>query len=574
MSPRDGHDRRQSSGISRRDVFRTGAAAGVAAAVGSAAAGQAAAVGPPGSATAPGRPGSDDTLTLVNGKIHTMDGSGTVASAVAIRDGRIVAVGDAAANPGPGGRVINLRGRTVVPGIIDNHNHIVLMGNRPGHHTPLENAYSISEVQEIYAERAAGIPDGAWITTIGGFHINHFVPPGDTPRFPTLAELDEAVPDNPAYISQSFAGPSVTNSLGKAFFESRGIPVGDDGSIAGGFGVSPTGRATLALRQTLLDFEERKRGAVDAMSYGLGLGVTTHLDQGAFQATGTPADGAAHEDNFTMHLPFLSVHEDGNLHARLRINFLHRESDPDTPELVERLKNQFPFFGDDFIRTGGIGEFIAQGTGPGSPFQAAARRIAEAGWRAEVHSLGTTDFVEEIEAFEAANAEFDITDLRWVVAHVPFITEEYVNRLKALGGGLSLTGWRYLNGSPASNGPPFRMIVDNGINTGMSSDGMQIAPMNPWIHMYYATTGRNARGELINDGQQITREEVLRLYTHDNGWFLREEDSLGTIEPGKLADLVVLSEDYFSVPDDRLRHIRSVMTVVGGRVVHDTEEVG
>lgn len=574
MSPRDGHDRRQSSGISRRDVFRTGAAAGVAAAVGSAAAGQAAAVGRPGSATAPGRPGSDDTLTLVNGKIHTMDGSGTVASAVAIRDGRIVAVGDAAANPGPGGRVIDLRGRTVVPGIIDNHNHIVLMGNRPGHHTPLENAYSISEVQEIYADRAAGIPDGAWITTIGGFHINHFVPPGDTPRFPTLAELDEAVPDNPAYISQSFAGPSVTNSLGKAFFESRGIPVGDDGSIAGGFGVSPTGRATLALRQTLLDFEERKRGAVDAMSYGLGLGVTTHLDQGAFQATGTPADGAAHEDNFTMHLPFLSVHEDGNLHARLRINFLHRESDPDTPELVERLKNQFPFFGDDFIRTGGIGEFIAQGTGPGSPFQAAARRIAEAGWRAEVHSLGTTDFVEEIEAFEAANAEFDITDLRWVVAHVPFITEEYVNRLKALGGGLSLTGWRYLNGSPASNGPPFRMIVDNGINTGMSSDGMQIAPMNPWIHMYYATTGRNARGELINDGQQITREEVLRLYTHDNGWFLREEDSLGTIEPGKLADLVVLSEDYFSVPDDRLRHIRSVMTVVGGRVVHDTEEVG
>jgi predicted amidohydrolase YtcJ len=170
-------------------------------------------------------------LTFVNGRIHTMDDAGTIARAVSIRNGRFVAVGNAAPNPGPGGSVINLRGRTVVPGIIDNHNHIVLMGNRPGFHTPLENAASISDVQESYAARAAGIPDGAWITTIGGFHINHFTPPDVPPRFPTLAELDEAVPDNPAYISQSFAGPSVTNSLGKEFFESLGIPVGDDGSI-------------------------------------------------------------------------------------------------------------------------------------------------------------------------------------------------------------------------------------------------------------------------------------------------------------------------------------------------------
>ncbi len=555
-----------SNRISRRDVFRTGAAAGVAAALTGASATAAAA--------APSGAGDDDrTLTLVNGKIHTMDADNSVVRAVAIRDGRFVSVGDSAANPGPGGEVINLRGRTVVPGIIDNHNHVVLMGNRPGHHTPLENAYSIEDVQSIYAERAAGIPAGAWITTIGGFHINHFVRPNETPRFPTLAELDAAVPDNPVYISQSFAGPSATNSLGKAFFEGLGIPVGEDGSIAGGFGASPTGRATLALRQNLLNFEERKRGVADAIGYGLGLGVTTHLDQGAFQATGTPSDGAAHEDNFTMHLPFLSVHEDGNLAARIRINFLHMESDQATPELVERLKNAFQFFGDDFVRTGGIGEFIAQGTGPTSPFLAAARRVAEAGWRAEVHSLSTTDFQQEIQAFEAVNEEFPITDLRWVVAHVPFITEEYVNRLKALGGGLSLTGWRYLAGSPAGNGPPFRMIVDNGINAGMSSDGMQIAPMNPWIHMYYATTGLNARGVLINDGQQITRDEVLRLYTRDNGWFLREEDRLGTIEPGKLADLVVLNEDYFTVPDDRLRHIRSELTIVDGRVVHNTGEV-
>jgi hypothetical protein len=138
-----------------------------------------------------------------------------------------------------------------------------------------------------------------------------------------------------------------------------------------------------------------------------------------------------------------------------------------------------------------------------------------------------------------------------------------------MGGGLSLTSWRYLAGTPEQNGPPFRMIVNNGIPAGMSSDGMQIAPMNPWLHMYYAATGVNAQGVLINGGQQITRQEVLRLYTASNGWFLQEEDRIGTIEPGRFADLAVLSDDFFTVPDEGLKRIRSVLTVVAGNVVYD-----
>jgi hypothetical protein len=556
------------SEVSRREVLRAGVIAGTAAAVGGAAAGAVAAA-PAAAGRGPGRGGPGDRserLALVNGRIHTMDAHHRVVPAVLIEDGKFARLGHGVPTHGRGLRVVNLRGRTVVPGIIDNHNHILLLGNRPGHHTPLENAFSIADVQQTYADRARSLPDGAWITTIGGFHRNHLVPPGEPPRLPTLAELDEAVPDHPVYISESFAGPSVTNTPGRAFFLERGIPVGEDGSIEAGFGGSPTGQATLALRQHLLTPAARVRGARDALAYGLGLGVTTHLDQGAFQATGTPADGAAHEDNYTMHQPFLTLHRDGELPARIQINFLHMDADPEVPTLTERLRNAYPLFGDDLLRTGGIGEFFAQGLE--DAWLEAARRIASARWRGEVHSLSPTDFQTEIQGYEAVNAEFDITDLRWVIAHVPFITPEYVARLDALGGGLSLTGWRYLAGSPASNGPPFRMIVDSGIRAGMSSDGMQIAPMNPWLHMYYATTGRNARGELINDGQQISRREVLRLYTAENGWFLRMEDRLGSIETGKLADLVVLDRDYFTVPDEDLKRIHSLLTVVGGRIVH------
>jgi predicted amidohydrolase YtcJ len=550
--------------LSRRHLLGAGAAAGVAAAFAGPASGSPALQIAPGAAAAAGQ-----QLVFVNGRIHTMDGRNTIANTVSIVNGRFSAVGGTAPRRGPGIRLIDLKGRTVVPGIVDNHNHIVLMGNRPGYHTPLENAFSIRDVQETLAARAKSIPRGAWITTIGGFHRNHLVPSSQPPRFPTLAELDEAVPNNPVYLSESFTGPSATNSAGKRFFEGQTppIPVGADGSIAAG--AQATSRATLALRQTLLTPDQRKRGAIDALTYGLGVGVTTHLDQGAFQATGTPNDGAAHEDNYAMHVPFLALRAEGKLPARLRINFLHQDTTPDLATLTDRLKHSFKFFGDEMVRTGGIGEFIAGGAGPNSPFIEAAKRVARAGWRAEVHSLSRNDFEQEIQGYEAAHAESPITDLRWVVAHVPFITEPYVNRLKALGGGLSLTGWRYLAGTAEQNGPPFRMIVNNGIHVGMSSDGMQIAPMNPWLHMYYATTGVNARQVLINGGQQITRQEALMLYTANNGWFLREEDQLGTIEPGRLADLVVLSHDYFTVPDEDLKKIRSVLTVVGGKIAHD-----
>jgi hypothetical protein len=164
------------------------------------------------------------------------------------------------------------------------------------------------------------------------------------------------------------------------------VTVGADGSIASG---PQSGRALLALRQSLLSFEERKRASRDALAYGASVGVTTHLDEGAFQATNTPSDGAAHEDNYTMHLPLLELYREGSANVRLRITLLHMEADPALPGLLARLQNAFPFFGSDLVRTGGIGEFIAQGTGPASPFVEAAKRVARAGWRAGVTPIAS-----------------------------------------------------------------------------------------------------------------------------------------------------------------------------------------
>ena len=598
----DAQARDKDAGISRRAVLRTGAVTG-AAAVGSMGMAGAAEAATGAGGTGSGGTGSggsrrtspDGDLILHNGRIHTMDGQGTVARVIAIQDGFIVYVGDSlsaaeqrfASRP----QVINLQGRVVVPGLIDCHNHIALMGNRPGHHTPLENARSIADVQSLYAARAATLPKSPnppvsaddFITTLGGFTPNQF----KEVRLPTLAELDAAVPDHPVYLSVGFTGPSVTNTLGKAFFENVApplgpVPVGADGSIAATpiLEPGPTGQATLALRETLT-FDDRKRGVRDAMAYAASLGVTTHLDQGAIQSTRTPADTAGSEDNYTMHLPFLAVYAEGDRRdadpgteaaIRLRINYTAWDSDPSIPTTTARVQNAFPFFGNDLVRAGAGGEFLtdlAHYPGGNPTWMNAMLTLARAGWRAEVHSLTATDFQTEIAGFEEVNAQVPITSLRWVVAHVPFITPDYAARLQALGGGVNLTAYPYFfTASPG--GPPYRMLVDSGIPVGLSSDGMQIAPMNPWIHAYYATTGRNALGTQVNPGQQLTRQEVLEHFTRANRWFLggQDEDLLGVLEVGRLGDVVVLSDDYFAVADEELKNLHSVLTVLGGRIVH------
>jgi predicted amidohydrolase YtcJ len=291
------------------------------------------------------------------------------------------------------------------------------------------------------------------------------------------------------------------------------------------------------------------------------------------------ADGAAHFDEYDAYDALLALHREGSLVNRVRINFLHMEDDPATPRLQARLANVFPDYGHDMLKIVGIGEFtagsspiIAQAT---EAWENGTRRVAEAGWRNENHSLTQADFKTIVDGWERVHASLPapgIANLRWVLAHAPFIDAEYADKLEALGAGVSvLGGWRWISGSAQANGPPFRTLVESGVRVGMSSDGMQISPLNPWIGLYYVVTGKNARGELINDGQTLDRERALRLYTADNGWFLNEEDALGTIEPGKYADLVVLSADYFdarAVPDEEILNIRSLLTVVDGRIVH------
>jgi predicted amidohydrolase YtcJ len=513
-------------------------------------------------------------LRLTNGNIVTMDAAGRTVREVTIQNGRFTAVGPRGGQRlSPCTRTINLNGRTVVPGLIDNHNHIVLLGIRPGHHTPLENATSIADVQSILKARAAKVPAGAFITSMGGWNQAQFA----EKRLPTLAELDAATTQHPVLVFMSFTGPAATNTQGRAFFASKGIAVSDTGQIAAN---APSMAALNALR-AVQTFEDRKRGSAEAMAYSASVGVTTNADMGAFNLPGTPdlqggfeADTLASANQFRMYDAMLALAREGKMTTRLRIFFLTMDTRPDVPVLAQRLRNTFGDFGDGMVRVSGIGEFATQwplfGQAAPTNYTAALQAVANAGWAFQQHSLSPAENELTISTFETVNKTTPIKDLRWSLAHVGSIDAAGINRLKAIGAAIAVHPFQFLAGG--RGGPPLRTIVDSGIKVGAGSDSAQISTLNPWNVIAYMVTGRASDGSLINAGQQLTRMEAMRLYTAENGWFLKEERDLGTIENGKLGDLVVLSDNYFDpkvVPDDKIRSLRSALTVVDGKVVHD-----
>jgi len=514
-------------------------------------------------------------LHLTNGKIVTMDRGNTTVNEVTIQNGRFTAVGPRGNQRlSPCTREINLRGRAVVPGLIDNHNHIVLLGIRPGYHTPLEGTASIAEVQGVIKARAKGVPAGAFITSMGGWNPAQFA----EKRLPTLAELDAADSDHPVFMYLAFTGPAATNTKGKAFFTSKGVAVSDTGQI----GANAPSLAALNALRAAQTFDDKKRGTQDAMAYSASVGVTTSADMGAFNLPGTPdlqgsfeADTLASANPFTMYDPVVALHREGKMATRLRIFFLTMDTRPDVPLLAERLRNDFKDFGDDMLRISGIGEFASSwplfGQKPPDNYQAALSRIAKEGWAFQQHSLSPAENELTVSTFEAVNKTTPIASLRWSLAHVGTVDDKTIARLKAMGAAIAVHPFQFLAGG--RGGPPLRTLVDSGVKLGAGSDSAQISTLNPWLVISYMVTGKALDGSLINAGQQLTRIEALRLYTAENGWFLKEENTIGTIEAGRLADLVVLSDDYFDpkvVPDDAIRKLKSVMTVVDGKVVHNT----
>ena len=485
-----------------------------------------------------GTPTAD--LLLANGRF--VDGRGLVGSALTIKNGRIVGIGEARAL-GSAARTIDLRGRTVVPGLFDAHVHYTRAGVNPGYEARrIERAFSIAELQEAIAKRAASVPPGAFITCIGGWNHAQLA----ENRRPTKAELDVAAPKHGVYISGTGGGTgAITNSVGGAFFAARGVMV-DDAT-----GVVASAQAALTALQAAQTPEDRLRGTADLNAHANSLGLTSLVNAGNLA-----------DQEFA-----LTLWRQEKLTIRMRPVF-----PADSPQEVEtRVLNNFSqagkAVGDDLFRPAGFGERIG-GTDTMSPqFEPTARMIAKHGWLLQQHSITLKENDFHLDAVRSIAREHPIDRLRWSIIHLQSIDEPRLKALKELGAGASAQTWTYFG---TGGGPPFRRIVDSGIRAGVGTDSTNVSALDPWVSLYYMTTGRNVAGVLTNDGQQVSRVEALRLYTEGAAWFSFDDHHVGSFVEGKYADLAVLSHDYLTVPEQTIRRIESVLTLLGGTIVHAT----
>jgi predicted amidohydrolase YtcJ len=490
-------------------------------------------------------------LALVNGRIHTLDKHDTVVDSLLIRDGRFARVGGLR-HVGDDAEVINLRGRTVIPGIIDNHLHFIRIGNAVGHdERRLETAFTVAAAQAVIRERAKRVPEGEFISALAGIVRRQFA----EGRFPNLAELDDAAPRHPVVISE--LGVGQTNSLGRDALRALGVTVNDDGAL-------PNQNAAYAALAPFLTLEGRKRQLLETAKFALEVGLTTAMDMHG--STG----GAGFLDRAAGHDFYLELVREGTLKVRTRVYF-PEQSDLELLQTI--LDNRWREFGADMHRTAGIGEWAPRAAN----YAESLRRMAERRWIYHQHLISTNEVQAHLDAVAAHRAAHPTLPspgaLHWSMGHIDGISEAQVRQANELGLGLAPHPWRYLTGN--TPGPDFRMILDVAtVPVGSGLDGARVAPLNPWTGIYFQTTGRNSGGALVAEAQRITRTEALRMWCGaQQGWFSGEEKVLGGIAPGRFADLAVLKGDVFdshAVPDDKLRNMTSVLTVVGGEVVHDT----
>ena len=477
-------------------------------------------------------------LVLTNGKF--VDGRGDVGTTLTIRNGRIAAVGRTV-SLAPDARTIDLGGRTVVPGLFDGHVHYTRAGVNPGYEARrIERAFSIAELQEAIAERAKSVPPGAFITCIGGWNYNQFA----EARRPTKAELDAATSTHAVYISGTGGGAgAITNSLGVTFFESKGV------AVDGRTGAVTSAPAALAALQGAQTPDDRLRGTAELNAHANSLGLTGVINAG----------------NLDDQELALRLWREDKLTLRMRPLF-----PADSPQQVEaRVLNNFSqggrAVGDDLFRVAGFGERIGGNDTMSPQFDPTARTIAKHGWLLQQHSITIKENDFHLQVFQSIAREHPIDKLRWSIIHLQSIDEARLKTLKDLGAGASAQTWTYFS---IGGGPPFRRIVDSGIPAGVGTDSTNVSALDPWLSLFYMITGRNVSGQATNEAQKISRVEALRLYTEGAAWFSFDDHQVGSFVEGKYADLAVLNQDYLTVTDQMIRKIESVLTLVGGRIVH------
>lgn len=544
-----------------------------------------------GRGAAQGQAVDEVTLILRNGRITTLDPARPNASAVAIADGRFVAVGDDASImklADARTQVLDLDGRRVIPGLMDSHTHLIRGGLSYNMELRWDGVPSLAVGMSMLKEQARRTPPPQWVRVVGGFSEYQFA----ERRMPTLKELNAAAPDTPVFILRLYDRALLNRAALRAVGYTKDTPDPAGGVIERDKRGEPTGMLIAKPNATLL-YATLARGPKLSLDDQMNstrqftrelnrLGITSVIDAGG-GSQNYPQDYQVIE----------SLARAGELTVRISYNLFTQRPTQERADFESWAKLVRPGQGTNFYRHNGAGEMLVYSAADYEDFreprpelaqsmevdiERVVRHLAQVKWPFRLHATYDQTIDRALDVFERVNRDVPLTGAHWFFDHAETISPRNIDRVKALGGGIAVQHRMAYQGEDFAQcygrerlrwTPPIERILAAGVPLGAGTDATRVASYNPWVSLYWLVTGRTIGGLATQpSGSRLDRVTALRLWTEANTWFSNEEGKKGAIKIGQLADLAVLSADYMSVPEQAIKELTSVLTVLGGNVVH------
>ena len=544
--------------------------------------------------TASQHPAAD--LVLVGGRITTLDTARPSASAVAISGGRFVAVGDERdVQPwrGPGTKVVELGGRRVIPGLNDSHTHVIRGGLTYNAELRWEGIASLGEALERLRQQAERTPAPQWVRVVGGWSEFQFA----ERRMPTLDEINEAAPDTPVFILHLYARALLNRAALRALGYDQNPPQFDRGEIQRDEKGRPTGMliarpSALILYKTLAqapalapaDQENSTRQFMRELNR---LGITSAIDAGG--------GGQRYPEDYRV---VQAVRDAGQATVRIGYHLFAQNPGSEHEDYARWVEATRPGAGDAMLKVIGAGENLVWAAADFENFleprpelrdtmepalERIVRLLAERRWPWRIHATYDESITRFLDVFERVGRQVPLTGLRWIIDHAETISDRNIERVRELGGGIAIQHRMAFQGEyfidrygleAVRRTPPVRRMLELGVPVGAGTDATRVASYNPWVALYWLSTGRTLGGTpMYGDDAILEREAALRLWTQGSAWISDEEQEKGTIAVGRLADLAALSADFFAVPDEQIKGLEAVLTVVDGKIVYAAEEL-
>ncbi|HFI5306833.1 amidohydrolase [Serratia sp. BNK-12] len=531
------------------------------------------------------------SLIITNGKFHTVDREAPTAQAVAIRDGKFLAVGsenDVMQHAGPETQVIDLHGHTAVPGLNDSHLHLIRGGLNYNLELRWEGVPSLADALRMLKQQALRTPSPQWVRVVGGWTEFQFA----ERRMPTLDEINQAAPDTPVFILHLYDRALLNRAALKVVGYTKDTPNPPGGEIQRDGNGNPTGMliakpnamilyATLA-KGPKLPLEQQVNSTRQFMRELNRLGLTSAIDAGGgFQN---------YPDDYQV---ISELHDKQQLTLRIAYNLFTQRPKQELEDFQLWTDMLKPGQGTDFYRHNGAGEMLVFSAadfedflqprpdlpeGTEDELERVVRHLVEHRWPFRLHATYDESISRMLNVFEKVNRDIPFNGLHWIFDHAETISERNIERVKALGGGIAVQHRMAFQGEyfaerygkeAAKQTPPVAKMLAAELPVGLGTDATRVASYNPWTALYWLVSGRTVGGmAMYDDSARLDRETALMLWTQGSAWFSTEQGKKGQIKVGQLADLAVLSQDYFSIPEEQIKGIESVMTVVDGKVVY------